>query len=293
MKSAVRNVRRSFPGSIETRLHLPVAAIHVSCPGRNIFHPHLHPPAEILALQRDIIVPGAQAGVSHDIRTPLSMVMGYAGQLKEDTTLPDEARQKAAVIVKQSERMKNLISDLNLASKLEYNMQPLHRARENMIAILRQAAVDFMNLDIDGKYPIVWETEKTLTACPVMVDKELIKRAFSNLIQNSMRHNPQGCRIFIRATEENGICSVEISDDGVGASDKQLEKLNRTHHSMGYHENAAHQRHGLGLLLVKQILAAHGGETAIGRSPNGGFSVTLRLPSNITSSTQTFPSGSP
>ena len=233
------------------------------------------------------------AGVSHDIRTPLSMVMGYAGQLKEDTKLPDEARQKAAVIVKQSERMKNLISDLNLASKLEYNMQPLHRARENMIAILRQAAVDFMNLDIDGKYPIVWETEKTLTACPVMVDKELIKRAFSNLIQNSMRHNPQGCRIFIRATEENGICSVEISDDGVGASDKQLEKLNRAPHSMGYHENAAHQRHGLGLLLVKQILAAHGGETAIGRSPNGGFSVTLRLPSNITSSTQTFPPGSP
>lgn len=62
------------------------------------------------------------AGVSHDIRTPLSMVMGYAGQLKDDTNLTDEERHKAEVIVKQSKRMQNLINDLNLASKLEYNM---------------------------------------------------------------------------------------------------------------------------------------------------------------------------
>ena len=66
------------------------------------------------------------AGVSHDIRTPLSMVMGYAGQLESDMKLSGNNRQKAAVIVQQSKRMRNLINDLNLASKLEYNMQPLH-----------------------------------------------------------------------------------------------------------------------------------------------------------------------
>ena len=63
------------------------------------------------------------AGVSHDIRTPLSMVMGYAGQLESSCNLSEAERKKAAVIVKQSKRMKNLINDLNLASKLEYDMQ--------------------------------------------------------------------------------------------------------------------------------------------------------------------------
>ena len=218
------------------------------------------------------------AGVSHDIRTPLSMVMGYAGQLKEDTALPDEARRKAAVIVKQSERMKNLINDLNLASKLEYNMQPIHPARENMVALVRQVVVDFMNLDIDEKHPIIWETDQALPACPVDVDKELIKRAISNLIQNSIRHNEQGCKIYVSVTAKKGTCKVEISDDGIGASDQQLEKLNHAPHYMVCDENTTHQRHGLGLLLVKQIIAAHGGETAIGHSPYGGFSVTLRLP---------------
>ena len=65
------------------------------------------------------------AGVSHDIRTPLSMIMGYAGQLENSKNLSEIERKKAAIIVRQSSRMKDLINDLNLASKLEYDMQPL------------------------------------------------------------------------------------------------------------------------------------------------------------------------
>lgn len=75
------------------------------------------------------------AGVSHDIRTPLSMVMGYAGQLASSSCLETEDRKKAIMIMKQSERMKNLINDLNLASKLEYNMQPIKKKRKTPLAL--------------------------------------------------------------------------------------------------------------------------------------------------------------
>lgn len=218
------------------------------------------------------------AGVSHDIRTPLSMVMGYAGQLKEDTRLTSGARQKAAVIVKQSERMRNLINDLNLASKLEYNMQPINPKKENMIAIVRQVAVDFINMDIDDRHPIEWDTDETLTFCPINADKDLIKRAIGNLIQNSINHNEQGCKIHICATSDSGTCSVAVSDDGIGATDEQIEKLNNTPHYMVCDENTTEQRHGLGLLIVKQIIAAHGGSTMIGHSSYGGFSVKITLP---------------
>ena len=126
------------------------------------------------------------AGVSHDIRTPLSMIMGYAGQLTNDATLTEEKRKKAVVIVKQSERMQNLINDLNLASKLEYDMQPINPKQQNMIAIVRQVVVDFMNMDIDDKYPIEWMTADTLTVCSVNADKDLMKRAVSNLAAKSM-----------------------------------------------------------------------------------------------------------
>lgn len=218
------------------------------------------------------------AGVSHDIRTPLSMVMGYAGQLKDDANLTSEERQKAEVIVKQSKRMQNLINDLNLASKLEYDMQPINPVKQNLIAIVRQVVVDFINMDLDDKHPIEWETDEALTACPVNADKDLIKRAVGNLIQNSINHNEQGCKIYVSVVVNNDGCTVVVSDDGVGATDEQIEKLNNAPHYMVCDENTTEQRHGLGLLIVKQIVSAHGGTTTIEHSSYGGFSVKFTLP---------------
>lgn len=215
------------------------------------------------------------AGVSHDIRTPLSMVMGYAGQLQEDSHLTEEARQKAAVIVRQSERMRNLINDLNLASKLEYNMQPVNLRMENPVAILRQVVVDFINMDLNDKYPIAWDTEEALTVCMVNVDKDLIKRAVSNLIQNSINHNEQGCTIHVSVSCEKNRCRITVSDDGIGVTDEKMEQLNHMPHYMVCDENTVEQRHGLGLLIVKQIVAAHNGEMLIRHSQYGGFETVI------------------
>lgn len=218
------------------------------------------------------------AGVSHDIRTPLSMVMGYASQLENSKQLPEEERQKAAVIVKQSQRMKNLINDLNLASKLEYNMQPTHIEQVNVISAVRQVVVDFINLDIDGKYPIEWLTDSDLNTLIINADKDLIKRAVSNLIQNSINHNADGCTIYVAVKECNRSCNIVVSDNGGGATDEQIDKLNNSPHYMVCDENTSEQRHGLGLLIVKQIAAAHKGTVEIRHSEYGGLEVKICLP---------------
>ena len=219
------------------------------------------------------------AGVSHDIRTPLSMVMGYASQLESNKQLPEDERKKAAVIVKQSQRMKNLINDLNLASKLEYNMQPTHIEQVNVISAVRQVVVDFINLDIGGKYPVEWLTDSSLNTLIINADKDLIKRAVSNLIQNSINHNENGCTIYVAVEKEHSkICKIVVSDNGVGATDEQIDKLNNSPHYMVCDENTSEQRHGLGLLIVKQIAAAHKGTVEIGHSEYGGLEVKICLP---------------
>lgn len=218
------------------------------------------------------------AGVSHDIRTPLSMVMGYASQLENNQQLPYEERQKAAVIVKQSQRMRNLIKDLNLASKLEYNMQPTHIEQVNVISAVRQVVVDFINLDIGGKYPIEWLTDSDLNTIVINADKALIKRAVSNLIQNSINHNADGCAVYVAVKECNRSCNIIISDNGVGATDEQIDKLNNSPHYMVCDENTSEQRHGLGLLIVKQIAVAHKGTIEIRHSEYGGLEVKICLP---------------
>ena len=218
------------------------------------------------------------AGVSHDIRTPLSMIMGYAGQLENSKNLPEIERKKAAVIVRQSNRMRDLINDLNLASKLEYDMQPLTMKQENAISIIRQVAVDFMNMDIDDRFPIEWKTADTLSACYINADKDLLKHAISNLIQNSINHNENGCVIYVSVDDDNNTCKICIEDSGVGASDEQIAKLNNTPHYIACDSNTAGQRHGLGLLIVKQIIKGHNGKIIIGHSEYGGFKAILIIP---------------
>ena len=144
------------------------------------------------------------AGVSHDIRTPLSMVMGHASTLEEDVGLPEEARQKAGIIRRQSIRMKNLINDLNLASKLEYNVQPVKRQRTDLVALARTVAVDFLNLDNAGDYPIVWNTAEDTGPMMIDGDPDLLKRAMSNLITNAQVHNPRGCTIGVEVKRRGG-----------------------------------------------------------------------------------------
>lgn len=231
------------------------------------------------------------AGVSHDIRTPLSMVMGYAGQLAESARLSEEERQRSKVIVRQSERMRNLINDLNLASKLEYNMQPLNLSNVNIVAIVRQAAVDFINMDIGEKYPIQWETEQELSACYVKADKALLKRAVCNLIWNCISHNAKGCDIFIRVSAKQKesaqkMYGIEVSDNGCGVPDGQMDQLNHAPHYMMCDEHTDRQRHGLGLLIVRQVAASHGGSVQISRGIHGGFSVKILLPAADTVSLQ-------
>ena len=218
------------------------------------------------------------AGVSHDIRTPLSMIMGYAGQLESSCNLSEAERKKAAVIVKQSKRMKNLINDLNLASKLEYDMQPLMKKQENAVAVVRQVVVDFMNMDIEDRFPIEWKTDVGLSTCSIDADRDLLKRAITNLIQNSITHNENGCRIYVSVATDNGNCIICVEDSGVGASDEQIEKLNNAPHYMVCDTNTTDQRHGLGLLIVKQIMDGHKGTVLIDHSEYGGFKVTLKIP---------------
>ncbi len=218
------------------------------------------------------------SGVSHDIRTPLSMVMGYASEMEEDGELTEEYRQKAGIIRIQSLRMKNLVNDLNLASKLEYHVQPVKMEPVSLITLLRETAVYFMNLDIDGNYPVeLAVSADTHCAERFLGDQELLKRAVTNLLQNAQIHNPGGCHIWMRLSETGEQICITITDDGIGVTEEQLKKLKDTPHYMLSSGRTPEQRHGLGLLIVQQIVSAHGGSVKFGHGEKQGFEVEIFL----------------
>ena len=213
------------------------------------------------------------AGVSHDIRTPLSMVMGYASQLETNPQLPEPERKQAGIIRSQSQKIKTLVSDLNLASKLEYDMQPLHMAPFYPAALSRSVVADVLNSGIDPKFAIELNKEEHARSTQLVGDEKLLQRALANLLDNSIRHNPDGCHIAVHVEKEAASICIRVSDDGVGFPEQALAA-----HMADSDHSAELTTHGLGLIIVHQIVKAHHGTTEISNKPDGGCVVNLRLP---------------
>lgn len=217
-------------------------------------------------------------GVSHDIRTPLSMVLGYASELEEDRGLPPDARKQAGIIRRQSEKIKRLIDDLNLTTKLDYALQPVHLKDVNWVETCRQAVSDVLNGNLDSRYEISFAEMQPGRSIRLAGDASLLRRMLDNVIRNSIAHNPQGCRIAVSVGEENGRCLCSISDDGVGIAPERLNAFNRGDGIASTQRGDEQTEHGLGLKLVVQIAKAHRGTVSFaGHSPHG-LDVHISLP---------------
>ena len=211
------------------------------------------------------------AGVSHDVRTPLALMLGWAEQLERDASLPDPARQKAAGIRTQSEKLRTLIDDLNLTSKLQYGAQPLRRERCAAGPLLRQLAARFSEEPLAETCELSLTQTEAAEKAVLSADKALLARLLENLLGNSVRHNPPPVRIQMQTdVVQNRLC-LTITDDGTGYPPAVLAALN----SPNPGENAPHI---LGLHVVEQIAAAHGGQVVFGQNTPHGAKTVVWLP---------------
>lgn len=215
------------------------------------------------------------SGVSHDIRTPLSMIMGYAQRIAGDHEASGNIQQEAEIIRAQSAKIKDLVQDLNLVSQLEYEMQPLHKEPVRLSKLLRSYAADLLNAGISEKHSVEVEISSKAETAVIDCDARLISRAIGNLVQNSINHNPQGCDIFLSLDCSSEKVSIIVADNGVGMSAEKLRELEEKPHYMESTDERLDLRHGLGLLLVKQIVEAHGGVMKIESVPQSGYKTIL------------------
>jgi signal transduction histidine kinase len=99
-----------------------------------------------------------------------------------------------------------------------------------------------------------------------------------NLVQNSIQHNPQGCEVKISLDCSDTAIQLVVADDGIGLSEKELQELNDRPHYMESTDERLDLRHGLGLLLVRQIVTAHGGTVKIESALQQGCKTILIFP---------------
>lgn len=220
------------------------------------------------------------SGVSHDIRTPLSMIMGYAGKIAADSSVSGSIKEQAEIMRKQSVKIKELVQDLNLVSQLEYEMQPLHKEPVLLSKLIRSYTAELLNAGISDTFTVDIEIAPDAETAVLECDARLISRAVSNLVQNSMKHNPQGCEIQIILEITDGFLSLIVADNGIGISTKKMQELEKKPHYMESTDEHLDLRHGMGLLIVQQIIAAHKGNLRIESIQLHGCKISLIFPVN-------------
>ncbi|MDO5378881.1 MAG: HAMP domain-containing sensor histidine kinase [Clostridia bacterium] len=212
------------------------------------------------------------AGVSHDIRTPLSLIFGHAEQLERAASLPEAQQKKAAAIRVQAQRIRMLIEDLNLTSKLQYDAQPLRLEETLAGPFLRQVMTDFCNSPLCERCTVGFDMDAQAGQTSLLLDGALCRRALENLLLNSVRHNPQGCALSVTVRGGEAL-SLTVSDDGVGYPEKVLLALDHP-------DSVESPPHILGLHLVRQIVLAHGGRVSFANGEQGGAIALITLPAH-------------
>jgi len=210
------------------------------------------------------------AGVSHDIRTPLSLIMGYAEELKE-SFLPEDLLEKAEIIENQAIRMRTLIQDLNTENKLEYGFWKQNKEKVHLAAVLRETLCNVMNHETDGRYEFEIEVEKEAEGARIKGEAGLIKRLLENLLNNAIQHNPDGCSIYIGFHKKKFFYVITVADNGKGVTDEQLKGLSTRKKENGLPE------HGLGLRLVRQIARLHHWKLKLERKAGGGMECVIKI----------------
>lgn len=233
------------------------------------------------------------AGVSHDIRTPLSMIMGYAEQLLSAENMDAEQKKQLGIIRDQGVKIKHLIEDLNLTSKLQYQMQPLRQEEFHPAKLMRQIVTSYYNNGLAGCYEIHFDAAGKVEPILITGDVSLLTRAFENLIGNSIRHNENGCTVDITmntCTDGSGMgwLVTEMKDDGCGIPENVIQGLEEEQMGSGQQsgqiagqpqteKESVSRPYIMGLFVVKQIVLSHGGKFEI-RAAKKGADIRVLLP---------------
>lgn len=224
-------------------------------------------------------------GVSHDIRTPLSLIIAKAEGIAADEEAVDATRSEARAIRTQGLKIKDLVADLNAASQLSFCERPLDLERVHLAKLLRSIAASYLNSGLDAAHPLDFELDDACSDAVVLGDERMLTRLVENLLANARLHNPDGCAIAMtlvpRTVDGTRCAELRVSDDGAGIDPAALaaleERLSRARLAPddAVPDDAGH---GLGLVLVDRIARAHGGSFDVEGSPGAGFSACAVLP---------------
>ena len=230
------------------------------------------------AMRRDFV-----ANVSHEIRTPLTVIAGFVETMQSLTLEPQETRRYLDLMAGHSQRMKGLVEDLLILSRLEgsplpgvdqsVGLKPMWDQAQQEVRALSAVLMPSPAQQLDFNFP------------PELIDVELvgvpseIQSAWSNLLSNAVRYTPAGGRVCATAhIDQAGFFCLAVQDSGPGIAPEHLSRLTERFYRVDSSRSRDLGGTGLGLSIVKHVMQRHGGELRIDSQLGVGSRFELAFP---------------
>lgn len=216
------------------------------------------------------------SSISHEFRTPLASIIGFAETIDSDPHLPDSTKKEFnAIILSEAKRLAKLINDVLDVSKIESGKIVLNKQNFNLVKVIQNILAQisqrikekniFLSVDISDDEIIIF------------ADEERIKQVFENILDNAIKFNKKDGRITVFVQSLYKEVEIIISDTGVGIPQKDLPFIYQKFYRVE-RPNTETQGTGLGLSIAKQVVDLHKGLINIKSDVNQGTTVIIKFP---------------
>jgi two-component system, OmpR family, sensor histidine kinase KdpD len=224
--------------------------------------------AELDLKRRDFL-----ATMTHDMKTPLTSILGYVKLLRGAHSLSaEEVKKFTDVVDRQGRRLLEMIEQILVAARLEEAAPTLSRQELDLRQIVEDEVAAFRGV-LGGR---VINMKMPADVPTTYGDPSAVEHIVANLLDNAVKYSPDGAGILVAVEPAPGEVRVSVTDSGPGIPEEDLTKVFERYHQAG--ESEASGSVGLGLFIVRSLTQAHGGRVWAENAPTGGAKITFTLP---------------
>jgi two-component system OmpR family sensor kinase len=222
--------------------------------------------------QKDFI-----ANVSHELKTPLTSILGFTQAISDGTAgTQDELTKATTVIETEARRMYRLVMDLLDLARLDAGILEMERSPMDLEALLQKVVDRFSLQAINAKVDLAYRRNPLPE---VVGDHDRLMQVFTNLVDNAIKNTPEGGVVILEAQPVGTDIQVVVKDSGCGIADKDIDRIFERFYQVDKSRAGNQDRgSGLGLSIVKEIVQAHGGSITVESPSELGSTFMVKIP---------------
>lgn len=225
--------------------------------------------------------------VAHELRSPLTSIAGFSELLIDADVTEQQSKEYAEIILKESNRLGDLINKFLDISRIESGKSQVHRTPVGLGQVIE--SVLEMNMYLAERKGMELQLNIPDDLTPIWVDREMLGEAILNLFSNAVKYSPEGKKITIEVEDKDMEQIIKVSDQGYGIPEKSLGKIFEKFYRVPDNEHIQEVRgSGLGLALVKEIVELHDGTIWVESKVGEGSTFTFSIPKTNGEITQTY-----